>query len=395
MRHLRITLTGPCSPADVSSLLDERYQDETQAFIGQRSVAVSTLAKELVALGYVVSVVTTANEISGAAKLFTGHNFALRVVPRRSRFRERALSFYKMERQFLLEEIKKSQPDLVHAHWTNEYALAALKSNHLVLVTARDAPLTIFLRYSLTIHSFLQLLMSLHVRMKVENLSAVSTYLAKRWRKEMLWRKRIVVIPNGVPMSIIPKSEVQNSEKYVVALGDEGKRKNIRNLVLAWPMVLEHHPDAQLLLCGSGLDPDSNLAKEFNGLDEYRQIIWHGYVERRELEELFTNSMIQVHASLEESLGNAVLEGMAKGLAIVAGKSSGAISEVLGDSALLVDVSNPREIAEAVIKLLDEPELRAELGQRANIRVREQFTPLVMANRFLDEYRNILSQRGS
>lgn len=391
MPALRITLTGPCSPADVSGLLDECHRDETQTLVGRRAVAVSTLAKELVQLGHVVSVVTSADEVAGTPKLFSGPNFSLRVVPRRRRFRDRALDFYRAERRFLRAEIIKTDPDIVHSHWTNEYSLAALKTTYPVLVTARDAPVTIFFKYSFSFHGLLQLLLGIRVRMKVNNLSAVSTYLANQWRKEMLWHRRVPVIPNGSPMNIVSPSDDEAKQRIVVALGDASKRKNIRSLIRAWPLILKHFPDAQLHVCGADLDPFGALAQEFLGSDKYQNIIWHGFVERNQLEEMLSNCMIQVHPSREESLCNALLEGMAKGLAIVAGKDSGAIPEVAGDSALLVDVNKPEDIAIAVVRLFNEPQLRRQLGQQANRRVLEHFTPRVMANRYVDEYQKVLN----
>jgi glycosyltransferase involved in cell wall biosynthesis len=63
-----------------------------------------------------------------------------------------------------------------------------------------------------------------------------------------------------------------------------------------------------------------------------------------------------LHPSLEESFGMVVAEAMALGLPVVGGKASGAVPWVIGRAGILVDVTNPTEIAHGLIDLLSNPE---------------------------------------
>ena len=71
-----------------------------------------------------------------------------------------------------------------------------------------------------------------------------------------------------------------------------------------------------------------------------------------------------VFASSCENMPNILLEAMAAGLPIAC-SNRGPMPEVLGDSGLYFDPANRREVADALRKLLERPELRATLAQKA------------------------------
>jgi glycosyltransferase involved in cell wall biosynthesis len=80
-------------------------------------------------------------------------------------------------------------------------------------------------------------------------------------------------------------------------------------------------------------------------------------------------------ASTREGLPNALLEAMAAGLPIVA-TSVGGIPEAVEDgvSGLLVDSADPGALAEAIVQLWKDPDLRRRLGANASRRVAEWFS---------------------
>ena len=184
-----VLLCGPAEPAQVFDCADQH-----ELLPGLGGVPVNLLARALASRGWQVTVVSTSPDVAEPWR-HREANVEIVLVPERVRARERALDFFKIERRALTDEIRRQRPDLVHAHWTYEFALAALTSGLPTLVTAHDAPLTI-LRHLRDPYRVARLAMALWVRAKRPPLTAVSPYLAEQWRREMGWRRDIAIIPN-------------------------------------------------------------------------------------------------------------------------------------------------------------------------------------------------------
>jgi glycosyltransferase involved in cell wall biosynthesis len=195
------------------------------------------------------------------------------MVPARKRARTLGLTQFNQEIKSMAKVMESIQFDVLHAHWTYEFAIAALKTDRNAIITAHDAPLTIF-RWALDPYRFLRLIMAIRVRLFARNLTCVSPYLAEKWKSEMFWKKTISVIPNICPFpSIDQVNQFSNSAK-IITIGDSSKRKNIKNLVLAMREIRKVIPVATLEIFGHGLDagnPKFEITAAFPQLKE-----WYG-----------------------------------------------------------------------------------------------------------------------
>lgn len=113
---------------------------------------------------------------------------------------------------------------------------------------------------------------------------------------------------------------------------------------------------------------------------------------RREVDRILPNLDIVVHPAELEGLGVAVLEAAAAGRPVVAA-AAGGIPEVVidGETGLLVPPADPPALAAAIRRLLDQPELAAELGRSARVRVAEQFSVAKMVAGNDAVYRQLVS----
>lgn len=94
--------------------------------------------------------------------------------------------------------------------------------------------------------------------------------------------------------------------------------------------------------------------------------------------------------SLSESFGIAAIEGLAAGLPVVASSVGGLLDIIRPEeNGLLVPPSDPRALAEAIRRLLQEPETAAAMGRRGMEDFKRRFTSAVMARRYLDVYRKL------
>ena len=169
------------------------------------------------------------------------------------RARHRARDGFRRERDWLERLIRASEANVVHAHWTYEFAWAALDSGRPTIVTAHDAPLTGLRSYP-DAYRAVRAAMAYVVRSRVQTLTAVSPYLASAWRRQTFYRREIPVVPNTVASvaGTSNGSKRNNPVPLILDVADNGRLKNIPSLLRAMAKIRRRHPDARLRLVGPG-----------------------------------------------------------------------------------------------------------------------------------------------
>ncbi len=101
---------------------------------------------------------------------------------------------------------------------------------------------------------------------------------------------------------------------------------------------------------------------------------------------------VLVVPSLAESFGIAAIEGLAAGLPVVASNVGGLLDIIRPEeNGLLVPPSDPGALAEAIGRLLDEPETAAALGRRGLKDFERRFTSAAMARGYLEVYQKVIA----
>lgn len=168
------------------------------------------------------------------------------------------------------------------------------------------------------------------------------------------------------------KRELDLADKRViVSVGRLVHRKGQDTLVEALPLILKENPDAHLLFVGVGPHLEY-IHKRAIQLDVLSHISFVGRVPYSELPrfisvgEIFAMPSRSRLAGLEvEGLGIVYLEASACELPVVGGLSGGAPDAVLqGETGYSVDGLNPIAVADAVNRLLADPELAKSMGKR-------------------------------
>jgi len=344
--RLHIALVGPLHPRALA-----HHLDATANMPGGPPTPVNELAEGLLALGHRVSIYTSSPEVGTTVRL-GGEYLDITVIPSRARARARALDFFRSERRELERELKNSAADIIHAHWTYEFALAAIKSGKKpLLITAHDAPLTI-LRHMPDAYRLIRTAMAIRVRVSIQELTAVSPYLAHRWRREMLYRRPISVIANTVPGLPPAAPAIERGKWVILDVADGSRRKNVRTLLRAFATVVKKYPQAQLRLVGPGLAAEDPIAEwaSSRGLDA--NVAFVGPVDRAHIASEYARASVFCHASREESHGVAILEALDAGLVVIGGAQSGAVPWTLfdGRAGILVDVNRTSAIADGIVE---------------------------------------------
>jgi starch synthase len=147
-----------------------------------------------------------------------------------------------------------------------------------------------------------------------------------------------------------------------IFVGRDFARKGGPVLLDAWALVRERLPHARLIVVGPPRPPEG---VDLTGVD------WRGSVtSRTELTGLYEDASVFVMPSLFEPWGHVFLEAMGCGLPCI-GSAHCAMPEIITDSqtGLLVPPGEAEPLAEALVRLLDDPPLAEAWGRRAHASV--------------------------
>lgn len=168
--------------------------------------------------------------------------------------------------------------------------------------------------------------------------------------------------------------------------------KGQRFLIEAMTAILSKHRDANMVLVGDGPEKEAleSLAKSL-GIERSVHFVSSVIDTGR----MLSIMDVFVFPSVKEGLGIALLEALAAGRACVA-SDVGGIGDILrrDSCGVLVPGGDPRAIAEAVIRLLEDPAGRAEMGRRGRRVVGEKFSLDMMAERMAGLYMEIVRGKG-
>lgn len=193
--------------------------------------------------------------------------------------------------------------------------------------------------------------------------------------------------PAAEPLSLAGDGAVVG---FVGRLSDQ---KGCEYLVRAVPEVLRRHPGTRFVIVGDGPDR-SALERLADELEVTDAIDFAGY---QPSPSPFIAAMdVVVIPSIYDPFPLVTLEVMALGRPVV-GSAVGGIPEAVehGQTGLLVPPAQPGALAGAIVRLLDDPKLRQEMGEAGRARAHKLFSPDVIAAEYATLYRRLLATTSS
>jgi alpha-maltose-1-phosphate synthase len=175
---------------------------------------------------------------------------------------------------------------------------------------------------------------------------------------------RTSVVGGGANFDDLPPASIGERDPVVLYVGGDWRRKGGDRLIEAFRIVRAKRPDARLQIVGT-TEPDAEPGVEVLGFVRDRQL----------LADLYGRAGIFCLPSRFEPYGLAPIEAMAHGLPCVV-TSAGALDEVVldGETCLVVPPDDVQALAEALLKLLDDPTYARRLGTNARARVESHQT---------------------
>lgn len=292
-------------------------------------------------------------------------------------------SFGVLSAMRMADFVRENEIQIVHAHVARDYipsSIACLAAQKAKFVLTRHVmfPLKPFNRFAL------------------KNLSkaiGVSEAVGEEM-KRVFPPTRIEVIENGIDFENFDGADSKNTGRefrelhgipqevpLVGALGELKELKGQRDFVLAAAEVVKEVPECRFVVVGV----DNTLGQPFRrelkrlagvlGLAD--RFLWLDWLE--DTTPFFAAIDVFVSPSHSESFGLAILEAMARGRAVVATETEGAVT-LLGRDGYLVPIKEPVRLAERIVQVLGDSQVRVKVGEDLRKRAGERFSLRRMAD---------------
>ena len=151
--------------------------------------------------------------------------------------------------------------------------------------------------------------------------------------------------------------------RYVLSVGTAEPRKDLPGLVRAFGQMAPDRPDVALLLVGPDGWGTHDLERAIAASPVRTRIVRTGWCDDATLAAAFAGASVLAYPSVYEGFGFPPLQAMSVGTPVVASRA-GALPEILGDAATLVDVGDHDALARSLADVLDHPEVAATLIER-------------------------------
>jgi 1,2-diacylglycerol 3-alpha-glucosyltransferase len=207
-------------------------------------------------------------------------------------------------------------------------------------------------------------------------------------------RTPIHVLPTGLPPdrfrsgdggAFRARAGIDPRRPLVTYIGRVAHEKNIGFLLQVFREVLQSVPEALLVIAGEG-PARSALRAQVDALGLAACVHFAGYLERDSaLLDCYAAADVFVFASRTETQGLVLLEAMAQGTPVVSTAELGTRSVLPGSGALIVPEERAA-FAAAVVRVLRDPRLHAEMAERGRAHARS-WSSAAMARRLADIYR--------
>jgi len=263
--------------------------------------------------------------------------------------------------------INKIKPDILHSHYAGVNGLAgALSGFHPFILTAWGSDILIAPK-SKIVKPLIKFVLK-----KADLITCDAEHMKKSMVDLGASPSKIKIIyfgtdaqkfsPGPRDEELIKELKIQDSP-VIISLRSFEPIYDIETLIRAIPIILKELPEAKFIIAGKGSEEEKlkNLAKDLNILESIR---FPGFISNADLPRYLKTSDIYVSTSLSDAgLSSSTAEAMASGLPVIItdiGENEKWVKG--GESGYLIPVKNSNILAEKIVYLIKNENLRKELG---------------------------------
>lgn len=292
---------------------------------------------------------------------------------------------------FFYTMIFARKADIIHAHWSFSGLIGGIMGRLYSLpsiVTLRGSDVR-WAEKNVVFRKIIQWCIKLNTRVVT-----VGEDLADQVRQWVpAGRKRVLVIPNGVDERFWLIQKNFTSAQNVTVIGNLIGPKNIDVVIRAFESIISRNDQLRLVIVGAGPEM-SRLRSLTHRLLTENRVVFTGQLAPNQVTDRLAQSRLLVMASESEGRPNVVLEAMAAGVPVVA-SDIGGVRELLGNSerGLLFPVGDVDQLAECMMRVLDDPDLGRRLAERASRWIQDQgLTWERTAQKYAGLYRQVIAE---
>jgi glycosyltransferase involved in cell wall biosynthesis len=292
----------------------------------------------------------------------------------------------------LWEVIERIHPDIVHAMripYEGMTASIAMKPSAEGTENIRRPPLLISVwGNDFTLHAKATPIISHYTKQALESAGGLHTDCQRDQRLALELgfdaKKPKIVLPGGGGVQLDtfypPKMEVvgggiqhMEDNRSITVINPRGFRAYVRNdtFFKTIPLVIERFPKVHFICPGMKSEVQAEKWSRELGIGEKVDLL--PAQSRQQMAELFRQSQITVSITTHDGTPNSLLEAMACGSFPIVGDIEPLHEWIMqGDNGLLVDPSDPKSLADAIMTAISQPELRRQAGERNIQLIRER-----------------------
>ena len=295
---------------------------------------------------------------------------------------------------------RRTHYDVVHDNQSLGYGLLRLRQLGLPLVATVHHPITVDRRLELAAATGLKKRLSLHrwyafTRMQARVARAIPQLLtvSESSRRDIVTDfgvqpESVSVVPVGVDTTtFVPPTAPRVPGRIVSVASSDSPMKGARVLLEAVAKLATER-DVELVMVGTP-KADGPVLRAVDSLGVGDRVRFVAGLPTAALAELFASAEVAVVPSLYEGFSIPAVEAMACETPLVATKA-GALPEVVGDCAVLVEPGNAADLAGALGALFDDEARRRTLGAAGRRRVEEHYTWRAVAEATAEIYRRTI-----
>jgi len=196
-----------------------------------------------------------------------------------------------------------------------------------------------------------------------------------------------------VVLSFYPVTTTISENKRVIAVGSHSFNKGYDLLLQAWKLVFAEFPDWKLYIYGK-FDNEKTYIKLAEKLEIKNQVYFSQPV--AQIADEYLKSNIMVLSSRSEGFGMVLIEAMACGLPCVSFDCPHGPADIIkdGEDGILVKNGDIQGLADGLIKLISDENLRKKMGATAKTNV-QRFLPETILKQWDTLFKNLVKQRSS
>ena len=232
-----------------------------------------------------------------------------------------------------------------------------------------------------------------------DHLISVSEFTGNKTAEIFRLNKDFAVIPNGVNLE---KFEVGNENIHADQLlyfGSVIRKKGVLELASIFNILVKSHPEAKLWIAGKDvidIQEKESTVKLFRSRlseDALQNFSYLGEIDYEQMNSYLSKAAVVVLPSFAEAFPMTWLEAMAMEKAMVT-SNIGWAQEIMkdGETGFIENPEAHKEYADKILRLLENVDLRKEMGLNAKRRVSSEFSSGIVGTRNISFYKSVIKQ---